>query len=160
MNAAIILPTYNERENIGVMLQSYMKRSDKSRGTVFHFLSLMIHRRTVPVLWCVSFKNVYGYYIANRQKEGLGKALLRGFTYAIDKLKADILIQMDADLSHDPSVLPKFLDAIDRGADFVVGSRYIPGGSIPDNWGLHRKIYSVAGNAIVRFGLGYSSVHD
>ena len=67
---------------------------------------------------------------------------------------------MDADLSHDPSVLPKFLDAIDRGADFVVGSRYIPGGSIPDNWGLHRKIYSVAGNAIVRFGLGYSSVHD
>ncbi|MFZ5845246.1 MAG: GtrA family protein, partial [Patescibacteria group bacterium] len=61
---------------------------------------------------------------------------------------------------HDPRVVPQFFAALDGGADFVVGSRYIPGGSIPENWGLHRKIFSVVGNAIVRFGLGYAQIHD
>jgi dolichol-phosphate mannosyltransferase len=67
---------------------------------------------------------------------------------------------MDADLSHDPEVVPQLLHAIDKGADFAVGSRYIPGGSIPSNWGLHRKIFSICANAIVRFGLGRPEVHD
>jgi len=81
-------------------------------------------------------------------------------THAINQLHADILLQMDADLSHDPDTAPEFLDAIDNGADFVVGSRYIKGGSIPGNWGLLRKIYSVIGNGIVRFGLWHLPVHD
>ena len=161
MNAAIILPTYNERENIGVMLQKLHEAIRQIPGHRFSFLVVDDTSPDGTGSVVRQFQKMYtDITLLTGKKEGLGKALLRGFTYAIDKLKADILIQMDADLSHDPSVLPKFLDAIDRGADFVVGSRYIPGGSIPDNWGLHRKIYSVAGNAIVRFGLGYRSVHD
>jgi dolichol-phosphate mannosyltransferase len=81
-------------------------------------------------------------------------------TYAAGYLTADILLQMDADLSHDPASVPEFLRAMDNGADFVVGSRYIPGGSIPDNWGFIRKIYSVVGNSIVRFGLWHPRIHD
>jgi dolichol-phosphate mannosyltransferase len=80
--------------------------------------------------------------------------------YAVGKLEADIIIQMDADLSHNPAVIPEFMAKIEKGADFVVGSRYIAGGSIPSNWGLHRKIYSIIGNSIVRFGLGYLNIHD
>ena len=49
---------------------------------------------------------------------------------------------------------------IESGADFVIGSRYIKGGSIPDNWGFHRKIFSVIGNLIVRLGLGIFKIHD
>jgi len=94
------------------------------------------------------------------KKEGLGKALLRAMTYAVDKLHADVIVQMDADLSHDPKKFPLFIKAIDDGADFSVGSRYITGGSIPQNWGIHRKIFSRVGNAIVRYGLGYPSIHD
>jgi dolichol-phosphate mannosyltransferase len=101
-----------------------------------------------------------GVHMITGKKEGLGKAILRGMKYAIDKLGAQILVQMDADLSHDPDVIPKMIEKIDNGADFVVGSRYIPGGSIPENWGLHRKIFSVIGNAIVRYGLGHPKVHD
>ena len=67
---------------------------------------------------------------------------------------------MDADLSHDPGVFPKFIEAIDNGADIAIGSRYIPGGSIPCNWGTHRKIFSIVGNAVVRYGLGYVHIHD
>jgi dolichol-phosphate mannosyltransferase len=67
---------------------------------------------------------------------------------------------MDADLSHDPASLPAFLRALQNGADFVVGCRYIPGGSIPGNWGFHRKVFSIVANSIVRFGLGKPAIHD
>jgi dolichol-phosphate mannosyltransferase len=102
-------------------------------------------------------KNIH---LITGKKQGLGKALLRGMTYAVTHLRADILLQMDADLSHDPASAPEFIRAIDNGADFVVGSRYIPGGSIPGNWGFIRKVYSVIGNSIVRFGLWHPSIHD
>ncbi|MBI5449536.1 glycosyltransferase family 2 protein [Candidatus Gottesmanbacteria bacterium] len=161
MNAVIILPTYNERPNIGVILEKLHSVVKQIPGHRFTFL---VVDDTSPDDTASVVRGLQKKYtdisIITGKKEGLGKALLRGLTYAIERLKADILIQIDADLSHDPSVLPRFLEALDTGADFVVGSRYIPGGSIPDNWGLHRKIYSVVGNAIVRFGLGFSSVHD
>lgn len=76
------------------------------------------------------------------------------------RMGADVVLQMDADLSHDPRVAPKLIGAIDRGATFAVGSRYIPGGGIPENWSIIRKIYSVIGNNIVRFGLWHPTVRD
>lgn len=161
MNAAIILPTYNERENIGVILEKLHEVVKQIPG---HRFSFLVVDDTSPDGTASVVRQLQKRYsditLITGKKEGLGNALLRGLSYAVDKLHADILVQIDADLSHDPSVLPKFIAAIDDGADFVVGSRYIPGGSIPDNWGLHRKIYSVIGNAIVRFGLGHRSVHD
>jgi dolichol-phosphate mannosyltransferase len=63
-----------------------------------------------------------------------------------------VLFEMDADLSHDPKVIPQFLSQIEQGADFVIGSRYIKGGAIPPDWGLHRKVFSVLGNIIIRLG--------
>lgn len=159
--AVIILPTYNERENIVSMLTKLVSVIKSIRGYTFHILvaddtspdgtkaEVLAFAKSHPLVSVLSGK-----------KEGLGRALLRGMTHAVDKMGADIIVQMDADLSHDPAALPKFFEALDRGSDFVVGSRYIPGGSIPDNWGIHRKIFSVVGNAIVRYGLGFSHVHD
>lgn len=161
MKAVIILPTYNERENITTMVSMLVNETRKIPGFTFEILVVDDNSpdgtaREVEK-FSISHSNVK---ILTGKKEGLGKALLRGMTYAIEVLKADIIGQMDADMSHDPTCLSDFFKKITQGYDFVVGSRYIPGGSIPQNWGIHRKIFSVVGNSIVRFGLGFSDVHD
>ncbi len=161
MHVVVILPTFNERENIELMLNTLM---DVTKGIHGHTFSVLVvddnspdGTQDVVKSYQKSHKQVQ---LLTGAKEGLGRALLRGMTYAVDEMKADILLQLDADLSHNPADIKKFIAAIDTGADFVVGSRYIPGGSIPENWGINRKIYSIIGNSIVRFGLGYPSVHD
>lgn len=161
MNIVVIIPTYNERENIITLLDelSLLKRTIKNQKISFLVVDDTSPDGTSEVVkeYQKTHKDVY---CITGKKEGLGSALLRGMTYAVETLHADTLVQMDADLSHDPKKFPLFIQAMNEGADFAVGSRYIKGGSIPENWGIHRKIYSVMGNSIVRFGLGYLSIHD
>ena len=161
MKIVVIIPTYNERENIISLLEQL---SAVTKPLTHHQCIFVVVDDTSPdgtaevvKAYCKIHPNTV---LISGKKEGLGKALLRGMTYAIDQLDADAIAQIDADLSHDPMAFAKFVAALDKGSDFAIGSRYIPGGSIPDNWGLHRKIYSVLGNAVVRYGLGFSSVHD
>jgi dolichol-phosphate mannosyltransferase len=161
MQIVIILPTFNERENIISVLSKLRGAVSKVRT---HTVRYLVVDDTSPDgtadlvrEYSVKHRDVT---VVTGKKKGLGKALLRGMVHAVEKLGADVIIQLDADLSHDPAVVPEFIRAIDNGADFVVGSRYIPGGSIPSNWGLHRKIFSICGNAIVRYGLGYPGIHD
>ena len=91
---------------------------------------------------------------------GLGGAYLSGMKYAVEKLNPDIFFEFDADLSHDPKLVPQFLAKLEEGYDLVLGSRYIKGGAIPDNWGLKRKFYSVVGNMIIMFVLTDFSIRD
>jgi dolichol-phosphate mannosyltransferase len=161
MKLVFILPTFNERENIVSLLTQL---ADVTRGIKHHTISYLVVDDHSPdgtedevAKYQKTHKNVF---IISKEKEGLGKALLKGMEYAVETLHADIIFHMDADLSHDPKKVPEFIRLLDKGADFVIGSRYIPGGSIPPNWGIHRKSFSRIGNAIVRFGLGYPQVHD
>jgi dolichol-phosphate mannosyltransferase len=85
-------------------------------------------------------------------KTGLGSAYRAGFTVGIQR-GYEVLVQIDADLSHDPAVLPKLLDEIDGGASLVVGSRYVPGGSIP-HWPWLRRALSRYGNRYANLILG------
>jgi dolichol-phosphate mannosyltransferase len=85
-------------------------------------------------------------------KDGLGRAYGDGFRRALADA-APIVVQMDADLSHDPADIPRLLAAIDRGAEVVIGSRYVPGGSTPE-WPWPRRFLSRAGNAYARWALG------
>lgn len=161
MKAVIILPTYNERENIMLMLTHLVDVAPRIKGYTFEVLVVDDNSPDGTQNEVVAFQKTHpNVFLLRGEKAGLGKALLRGMTYAIEARHADVIVQIDADLSHDPLVLPKFFEKLEAGADFVVGSRYIPGGSIPPNWGLHRKIYSKVGNAFVRFGLGFPKVHD
>src|SRR3954470_15717383 len=77
-------------------------------------------------------------------KEGLGPAYLAGFRRALDD-GAELVLEMDCDFSHDPRDVPRLIAAAEDGADLVLGSRYVPGGSIP-NWGALRRFVSVGGN--------------
>lgn len=161
MKLVIIIPTYNERENIITLLDALRQVMTNVSGYSVSYLVVDDNSPDNTRQEVETYQRKHDdVFIISGKKDGLGKALLRGLARAIDEMGADVVLQMDADLSHDPRVVPEFLKALEGGADFVVGSRYIPGGSIPDNWGIHRKIQSVAGNAIVRFGLGLSYVHD
>ena len=88
-------------------------------------------------------------------KAGLGSAYCTGFAWGVER-GYEALVEMDADLSHDPAVLPRLLGALDDGADLVVGSRYVPGGSIP-RWSWYRRALSRFGNryasALLRLGV-------
>lgn len=161
MKIVVIIPTYNERENIITLLDELGKQATHIRNHVTHFLVVDDNSPDGTSEVVADYQKIHkNVTMLTGAKEGLGKALLRGMRYATDFLGGQIIVQIDADLSHDPRVFPEFINKIDKGADFAVGSRYIPGGSIPDNWGVHRKIYSILGNAFVRFGLGFTQVHD
>ncbi len=98
--------------------------------------------------------------ISSAVRNGLGAAYIRGMTYAVKKLNADVMFEIDADLQHDPYKIPQFIKKIEEGYDMVVGNRYSDGGSIPENWPLSRKIFSVIANIFVRTVFAKFSIHD
>ena len=91
------------------------------------------------------------------RKSGLGSAYRDGFRLGLAR-GYDVMVEMDSDGSHDPSVLPELVGAVERGADLAIGSRYVAGGSIPD-WKLVRRAISRGGCRFARTMLGLS-VHD
>jgi dolichol-phosphate mannosyltransferase len=143
----VVIPTYNERENIShiaaaVTHQGYRllvvdDSSPDGTGDVADRLAASEPRMSV---------------LHRRRKEGLGRAYVAGFERALGE-GAEIVIEMDADFSHDPADLPRLVRAVDDGADLAIGSRYIPGGATPD-WPLTRRLISRGGNIYVRVMLG------
>jgi dolichol-phosphate mannosyltransferase len=81
-------------------------------------------------------------------------------THAVNELHADAIFEMDADLSHDPADVPVLLAALDDKTDFVIGSRYVKGGTIPEEWGLYRRLNSLFGNIVARYLAGIYRVRD
>ncbi len=149
--AVIVIPTYNESKNIEGLLTQVMGVSQKLQNWNVSILVVDSKSpdKTADVVRTFQKRNK-SIYLLETEKEGLGKAYLRGFEYALQDLQADVVFEMDADMSHDPQDIPKFLFEIEKGADMVVGTRYSKGGSIPSDWGLHRKILSISANWIIR----------
>lgn len=152
-NAVIVLPTYNERDNVSTLVPALFKIQQDLKE--WNLIVLVVDdnspdktARAVSVLQ----KKFPKLFLLSGKKEGLGKAYQRGFTYALKKLRPDVLFEMDADWSHDPKKIPAFLEAIDAGSDMVIGSRYMKGGSIPQNWAWYRKIFSILSNLFARVG--------
>ena len=90
---------------------------------------------------------------------GLGTALLTAHRYAIDKLGATMIAQMDADLSHNPDVIPDLLLPLTHSADLTIGSRYVPGGGT-EGWPFSRRLESAIANNFIRFVTGQRSIHE
>jgi len=165
INLAILTPTFNEVKNIDLLLRE-LSMISMPELTV-HFNVFVIDDSspdgTAAVAQALSeelaFPN-FSISVINRvKKEGLGKAYIDGFKSMLELANPpDYILQMDADLSHSPKYIPEFLAAARRGADFVVGSRYIPGGSSPD-WSWYRKLLSRGGNFYACSILG-RRIHD
>lgn len=153
-HVVFVLPTYNESDNIPKLLPKLMPVLKQQKDYVFSILFVDDNSPDGTQQEIKKQQKKYSnIHLLTGKKKGLGAAYVKGMRYAIDKMNADILFEMDSDLSHDPKEIPQFLNAIEQGADYVVGSRYMPGGSIPKNWGFDRKLYSFLGNIIVRAGL-------
>ena len=144
MRPLIIVPTYNERENVQLLVPQLLEIPDlrvlvvddgspDGTGSVADLLAARTSGR-------VSVMHRIG-------PRGLGRAYLDGIRRALET-DADVICQMDADLSHQPHHLAAMLEAV-RGADLVIGSRYVPNGRIV-NWPLRRKLLSAGANAYIR----------
>ncbi|HEV2404485.1 MAG TPA: polyprenol monophosphomannose synthase [Ktedonobacterales bacterium] len=153
MKSLIVIPTYNERENIVGLIEDILRVApatdiliiddNSPDGTGRIADDLHTQRPQVSVLHRAG-------------KLGLGTAYIRGFEYAIEH-GYDFVFEMDADYSHDPRYLPDFF-AIANDADLVIGSRYVAGGGTP-NWSALRKLISGGGNTFARAVLRIP-VHD
>jgi dolichol-phosphate mannosyltransferase len=153
-HVVVVLPTYNESENIEAVIAKLQKAFKTE--SLYRFSILVVDDNSPDGTAAIVkklIKSQENLHLLTGKKKGLGAAYIKGMTYAVEHMDAKIMFEMDSDLSHDPAVLPNFLRKIEEGYDLVVGSRYIPGGSIPQNWPWYRKLFSVFGNFVVRFGL-------
>lgn len=149
--AVIIIPTYNEVDSIELTLKKLVTEIKKIKGWVCEILVVddTSPDKTYELVKKLALKNPSIKLLQNKIKAGLGGAYLKGMAYSFDLLKADVVFEFDADLSHPPDKISLFLEKIDAGYSMVVGNRYSSGGSIPANWGWHRKFLSIVGNWII-----------
>lgn len=146
VQATVVIPTYNEALNISELLTE-LKKYDVSVVVVDDSSP----DGTADIV--AKHDNTNVHLLKRGKKQGLGKAYIDGFGYALEELGADVVIEMDGDLSHDPGDIPRLLDEINEGFDFVIGSRHVKDGAIP-HWGPHRRIISYVGNQLARIILG------
>lgn len=160
--AFVIIPTYNERENIAKVIPILLETFKKVQNWDMHILVVddTSPDKTADVAADLSKKYKNVHLLLNKKKAGLGGAYLKGMEKAFGEYQADVVFEFDADLSHDPTKIPIFLEKIDEGYDMVLGSRYIPGGGIPDDWGFDRKFLSVVGNIVIATILTNFTIRD
>ena len=163
----IIMPTYKEAENISKMIPELVdKEFTKIKGAEMHLLIV----NDLPgknqkddgtgEIVRAAMKSRKNLHILEGPKQGLGWAYIRGMKYAMSEIGADAVMEMDADFQHPPRFVKPMVEAYLGGADYVIGSRYIPGGSVPKEWAFHRKMVSFFGNLFIRLVLLKPKLHD
>lgn len=149
----VIIPTYNERDNVGRIVSRAREALPEAHILIADDNS---PDGTGEVADRLSMADDQVHVMHRAGKEGLGAAYLAGFDWALAK-GYGVVVEMDADGSHRPEDLPRMLQAL-RGADLVLGSRWVPGGKVV-NWPKHREILSRGGNTYARLILGIP-LHD
>jgi dolichol-phosphate mannosyltransferase len=143
----VAIPTYNERENLSQIVAAVSRQG---------FRVLVVDDSspdgTGALADEIAARDPMVSVLHRSEKQGLGPAYAAGFDHALDE-GAEVVVEMDADFSHDPEDIPRLVGAIDAGADVAIGSRYVPGGATPD-WPLHRRLISKGGNLYARVMLG------
>ena len=148
---AVVVPTYNEAENLPELTR-------RLSALKIPNLRLVIVDDNSPDGTAEVAKTLEAEFngtidvISRESKQGLGTAYIAGFTHALAQ-GADIVVQMDADLSHLPEYIPGFLEELNN-ADVVVGSRYTEGGGVDETWGLKRRMLSYLANRGIRAVVG------
>ena len=147
-DCCVIVPTYNEAESIGQLLEQILGHP--------RFRVIVVDDGspdgTGAIVSAIARDEPRVGLLARPGKLGLGSAYVAGFRRALAE-GAGFIFEMDADFSHDPRYLPDLLGAAERGYDLVIGSRYVPGGGTTD-WGLGRRLISRGGNIYAGLILG------
>lgn len=153
MSTVVIIPTYNEASGVETVLDAALSAapdadilvvddsSPDGTGALVEAHPSHLHRV---------------FLLSRAEKDGLGAAYRAGFAWAVER-DYDVIVQMDADLSHPPAKIPELVAALET-TDIAIGSRYVTGGGV-DNWSVGRRLISWAGNTYVRALLGLE-VHD
>lgn len=158
----IVMPAYNEAENLSLMIpELFDGEFPKIENVQMHLLIVDDFSPDGTGDIVKKFQSKYkNLHLLQKQKEGLGWAYIKGFQYAINKLGADAVMEMDADFQHPTRFVKPMVDAYINGADYCIGSRYIKGGSVPKEWALFRKAISFFGNLFIRLVFLKPSIHD
>lgn len=151
MRALIVVPTYNEIENLQALVEAVL-------GAAPSTVDLLVVDDNSPdgtgqLADLLSQKYAPRVHVLHREKKmGLGTAYVNGFKWGLARPEYEALIEMDADFSHHPRYLKTMLETLEKN-DVAIGSRYVPGGGTV-NWGLGRKIISRGGSLYSRIILG------
>jgi dolichol-phosphate mannosyltransferase len=145
----VVLPTYNEAENILIVLGLVREAAPEADVLVVDDGS-PDGTADLAEKWGAEHGGLQ--VLRRTEKAGLGSAYRAGFAQGLEQ-GYDILIEMDSDLQHDPAMLPALIHAVADGADLAIGSRYVPGGAVP-GWKLSRRFISQAGNLYAGIVLG------
>jgi len=160
MKVVAITPTYNEKENIGAMIEAWLKIAKENPQYQFEIVNVDANSPDgtgeITKKYAKKFKNVH---LLSGPRLGMGKELINAYRFAIDKLKAEVIIPIDVDFQFDPFLAPKLLEKIDEGYDVVVASRKVPGGGTDFNW--FRKLTNfVSDTLLAYYWAGIKEVKD
>ena len=151
MQALIVIPTYNEIENLQSLVEAILKAVPSSVDVLVVDDNSPDGTGKLADLLSQKFEN--RVFVLHRQKKmGLGTAYVNGFKWALSKPQYEAVVEMDADFSHNPQYLKQMLSNLES-SDVVIGSRYVDGGGTV-NWGIGRKILSRGGSLYSRLILG------
>lgn len=164
----IVMPAWNEAENIKEMIDvlistEFPKINALPAGKQVEMHLLIVDNNSKDGTDRIveeASKKYPNIHIIQQDKPGLGWAYVRGFQYAISDLNADAVMEMDADFQHPPRFIKPMVETYLAGAEYCIGSRYIPGGSVPKEWALSRKAVSFFGNLFIRTVLLNFKIHD
>ncbi|MHB8276128.1 MAG: glycosyltransferase [Candidatus Humimicrobiaceae bacterium] len=157
----IIIPTYNEKENISEMI-------DVLENEIFpkiknYEVSILVVDDNSPDGTSKAVKEKAKIFnnikLSTGEKKGLGAAFNRGIKYAVNEMSADAIIKMDADFQHDPEYILDLIRKYSEGNDYVIGSRFVSGGKFPKELGLFRKILSKYGGLCTRIILFFPHIN-
>ncbi len=149
--ALVIIPTYNERDNLQPIVAAALSQLPAANVLVVDDGS---PDGTGQLAEQLAAADPRVHVLHRASKQGLGGAYIAGFRWALAR-DFGFVFEMDADFSHDPKYLPELLACAERGADLVIGSRYVIGGGTR-NWGLGRRVISKGGGTYARMVLGLS----
>lgn len=146
----IIIPTYNEKNNI-INLTNEIKNVLNKSNLNYKILFIDDNSKdgTIEIINKLKLEDQKINLIVREKKMGIGSAYLEGFRWGLKEIKPDVFIQLDADFSHPPKDIPRLIQAIKEGNNVVVGSRYISGGKT-ESWTLFRNIVSKTANFMSR----------
>jgi dolichol-phosphate mannosyltransferase len=157
--AVVVIPTYNEQENIGHMIEAVLAQQSRVDLYDLHVLVADSHSpdRTQDIVLEMEATSPK-VHLLDVQERGIGVGLYRGLRHAVEELDAEILVEMDADFQHNPEDIPALLAEIAKGYDLAVGSRFVAGSV--NKMPFYRRIMSVGANQVIRLMLGLRGITE